>query len=562
MRLIKLSLLAGISLVILLCCGGKSGQTSDLPKLVVFISLDSWRGDLPGRFQPYYTGGLQRFTENAAWFTNTVHHHASTATGPGHLTLLSGRHHGSMGILANNYFDKSQGRNFYCVEDEASPIIGQSGRGTSYRRVEGTSLGDWLKKTHPSAKVFSVSGKDRAAVLMGGKNPDGAYWYDWDLGNFITSKYYMETYPDYIDEFNQQNYPAGYRGVRWEKSQPESYYQSVGRSEDDYFYERDISRRTSDSEKNPDRHNPSFPHYISSGDSGLSHTYYGQFGFMPFLDEVTLQLAERISAEENLGVDEVPDLLIVGISSMDIITHCTGPNGHETAELELLLDQYLETFMIKLETRIPKSDILYAISSDHGCMDMPEMLQEQGLPAHRGGPTARAFRDSLKQAVQIKYGVDDDIFLSYGMLDIYISDSVLTDAGIEFSDLDAFIRTEALQQHWVQAVYNRDELTRHSDLDTLGQLVAHSWHPEKGPDWHIVPKQYQYLTSLPKGTGHGQPYYYDMHVPWMIMGDGISAQKISQRVRTIDIAPTLAELLNLKVPDNLDGHSVLSMIEH
>lgn len=562
MHCLKRMTLIVISLAIVLGCGGTEKSTEGLPKLVVFISLDSWRGDLPDRFQPYYTGGLKRFTENGAWFTNSVHNHASTATGPGHLTLLSGRHPGSMGILANNFYDKSKGKDFYCVEDAGSPLIGQAGQGTSYRRVEGSSLGDWLKATYAESKVFSVSGKDRAAILMGGKNPDGVYWYDWDKGNFITSQYYVDDYPDYLTAFNQQNYPAGYRGVTWEKSQPESYYKTVGRTEDDYFYERDISRRSADSEKNPDRHHPAFPHYISSGDSGISQTYFSQFGFMPYLDEVTLKLAQTISEKEGLGQDAIPDLLIVGISSMDIITHCVGPNGHETAELELTLDGYLKTFMQEIENRVPKSEILYVISSDHGCMDMPEMLQEQGIPAHRGGRTARAFRDSLKRAVQENFSVDEDIFLSYGMLDIYIDDSRLAAANIAFTELDAFIRKEVLKQEWVASIYNREELAEYTNLDTLGQMVAHSWHPEKGPDWHIVPKQYQYLTSLPKGTGHGQPYYYDMHVPWMIMGEGIKPQKIARRVRTIDIAPTLAEMLKLKVPDNLDGRSVLSLIEY
>ncbi|MCF7801851.1 MAG: alkaline phosphatase family protein [Candidatus Marinimicrobia bacterium] len=561
MHYLKLITLTAMSLAILLGCRGTDDTKKDLPKLVVFISLDSWRGDLPDRFQPYYTGGLKQFTDNSAWFTNSVHNHAATATGPGHLTLLSGRYHGSMGTLANNFYDKSKGQDFYCVEDAVSPLIGQAGQGASYRRVEGSSLGDWLKAAYPESKVFSVSGKDRAAVLMGGKNPDGVYWYDWDQGNFITSQYYVDEYPDYMTEFNRQKYPAGYRGVKWEKSQPESFYQKVGRAEDDYFYERDISRRTSDSEKNPEWHHPAFPHYISSGDSGISRTYYSQFGFMPYLDEVTLKLAETISEKEELGQDEIPDLLIVGISSMDIITHCVGPNGHETAELELTLDRYLDAFMQKIESMVPKSEILYVISSDHGCMDIPEMLQEQGIPAHRGGLAARAFRDSLKSAVREKFTVDEDIFLSFGMLDIYISDSILTAANIEFAELETFIREEVLKQNWVEAIYNREELADYTNLDTLGQMVAHSWHPEKGPDWHVVPKEYQYLTSLPKGTGHGQPYYYDMHVPWMIMGEGIEPQKISRRVRTIDIAPTLAEMLNLEVPDNLDGRSVLSLIE-
>ncbi len=564
-----LGLLSVFGITFLLTGCEKQASPEKLPRLVVFISVDQWRGDLPIKFAPYYHKGLKRFVTRGVWFQNATHDHSNTATGPGHLTLLSGRFPGSMGILSNNFYDAQLKRSIYSVEDDNAKIIGNNKHGESYHYVLGTSLGDWLKAAYPKAKVFSVSGKDRAAIFMAGAHPDGVYWYDWNDPNFVTSSYYRNDYPQYIKDFNQVNYPAAYLHRKWEKSQPDSFYQKLAR-QDDYFYERDISRRTSDRCEDPKLHHPVFPHYISAGDSGLTKTYYQQFGFMPFLDEVTLRLASTIAENEKLGQDDIPDLLLVSLSAHDVILHCTGPESQEEAELEMTLDRYLQYFMDQLEQKVPRKNILYVLVSDHGGMTMPEYLQAEGIPARRGGQQAKAFRDSLEAALFNRFGANSskpgksaaNMFYSFGKTTIYVNQSYLTTHNLSSDSLNEFIQAEAKKQAWVARVYSRKQLINYAQLDSLGRLVAHSWNAERGPDWVIVPVKYDYLTSLPKGTGHGYPYYYDRHVPWIIMGDEFKPRTINTRVATVDIAPTLAAILKIKVPDNLDGHSVLNLFQN
>ena len=559
-------LFAGLlSLLVLTSCGSeKSAETAQpsIPKLVVFITIDEWRGDLPIRFQKHYRHGLKTFTDNSIWFTDAIVDHAVTATGPGHLTLLSGRHHGSMGILANNFYDKALKRTVYCAEDEGAKILGEDEPGGSYKNIEGSSLGDWMKTTRSESKVFSVSGKDRAAILAAGREADGVYWYQWNTGKFITSTYYTEAYPEYIQAFNDSDYPAQYINEKWIKSQPDSFYEAVTQTPDDYLFERDLSRRTADTETDPHLHHPSFPHEIAAGKTGLSKSYYEGFGFMPWLDEITLKLAATIAKEEKLGQDDTPDLLIVSLSAHDVIFHCTGPESHEEAEVEMTLDNYLAQFMTALETNVPKQDILYVLAADHGGMSLPEYLQEKGIDAHRRGVQAKIFRDSLKTAILNRCQTSDSLFLAFQTLDIYWNDVFAEAHGIQKSAADQFIRQEALKQDWIAAVYSREQLDDYTHLDSLGMLVAHSWNTRKGADWVIVQAEYNYLSSLPKGTGHGAPYYYDMHVPWLMMGTGLKPQSIRQKVRTIDIAPTLAEILKVTPPNHLDGKSVLSLVRN
>lgn len=566
MQISKLLGVGLFGLLVLNACNPEKKTTEtanpSIPKLVVFIVIDQWRGDLPGRFQKYYQQGLKDFTDQGVWFKDAIVDQAVTATGPGHLTLLSGRYPGKMGILANNFYDKNLRRSVYCAEDADAKIVGSNEPGGSYRNIDGSSLGDWIKAANPASKVFSVSAKDRAAILAGGREADGVYWYEWNTGKFITSTYYTAAYPAYINAFNQAEYPAHYFNQKWTQSQPDSFYGKTARTPDDYFYERDLSRRTDDTSDDPTRHHPVFPHNLTAGNTAASKAFYNDFGFMPWLDEVTLKLAETIAAEEKLGQDEAPDLLIVSLSAHDIILHCAGPESYEAAELEMTLDRYLAEFMSTLEIDVPKKDILYVLVSDHGGMSLPEYLREQGIDAHRSGIQAGNFRDSLKTAILGKYQTSDSLFLSFGTQDIYWNDAFAAAHGIQKSAVDQFIRQEAQKQGWVATVYSREQLDDYTHLDSLGMLVAHSWNSAKGPDWILVQAKYHYLSKLPKGTGHGAPYYYDMHVPWLMMSPGVSPQSILQKVRTIDIAPTLAEILKVTPPDNLDGKSLLALIKN
>ena len=62
-----------------------------------------------------------------------------------------------------------------------------------------------------------------------------------------------------------------------------------------------------------------------------------------------------------------------------------------------------------------------------------------------------------------------------------------------------------------------------------------------------------YPDASARGTGHGSPYYYDRHVPLVFFGADVDAGVSRDPVRTVDIAPTLAALAGIAVPDDLDG---------
>ncbi len=55
------------------------------------------------------------------------------------------------------------------------------------------------------------------------------------------------------------------------------------------------------------------------------------------------------------------------------------------------------------------------------------------------------------------------------------------------------------------------------------------------------------------GSTHQSGYHHDRHVPLMVWGSGVTAGRVADRVSSVDVAPTLAALMGLSVPDGLDG---------
>ena len=191
MKKIAFGLVCAITLNFINCAGGHSKP----PTLVVLLVVDQMRPDLLTRFDDLYKGGFRWLIDHGIWFTNTHHEHSYTATGPGHTAIGFGQYPGKVGVIGNSFYDRSLKKNVNCVEDPKAKVVGSNrGLARSASRYDAKGLGDWIKLKHPRSKVISIGGKDRAACLLGGKNPDQAIYYN-QLGEFISSDYYVDELP-------------------------------------------------------------------------------------------------------------------------------------------------------------------------------------------------------------------------------------------------------------------------------------------------------------------------------------------------------------------------------
>jgi hypothetical protein len=543
------------------------------PKLAVLIVFDQMRGDYVDRWKELFVpDGFRRLETEGAWFTNCHYPYATTQTGPGHASLLSGCSADRHGIIANNWYERKEGAPVYCatniryervpprpadaaVKKPAGPPLERSifdenpntpGFGAPSRMLVQT-LGDTVKSaTNGEGKVFGLSLKDRSAILPAGEKPDGCYWAD--KGEFITSNYYRTRLHPWVTKFNQEKSSDRWFGQNWDRLNPNLNYARYS-GPDEVAGEDEGAHQ-----------GRSFPHPIGAAKK-LGSEYYSALANSPFGNQVLLDLACRCIEEEQLGKHSVPDLLIISFSSNDLIGHCWGPDSQEVLDVTLRSDLIIRDLLRFLDQNVGQGNYVVAMSADHGICPLPEVTRSQGRIADRIPPMP--LMASIEQHLQQTYGNAADKqhesdkkagqparwIETANDAGIYLNQRLFESLHLDLDSVANELANWISQQPSIQTAYSRQQLSGNLPAyDEIGRRVQKSFHPERSGDVMIVFKPYDLLTSRRTGTNHGTPHPYDTHVPLLIFGPGIKAAKRTDPVTPQAIAAILAHAIGVPAP--------------
>lgn len=340
-----------LSVIMAILVVSTTPRAAERPRLVVVIAIDQMRGDHLTKYAPLYGEGFKRLSTEGVHYLTADLNYAGTATGPGHATLGTGTYPWKSGIVANNFTERSTGKKVYCVADStAGPVDGLGGK-MSPRNLLSPGFTDWVKAASPASRVVSLSYKDRAAVLMGGRRPDAAYWFDRSAGRMGSSSYYMSTLPAWVREFNGSGWIEQHLPGAWTRLLPDSVYERFG--PDDMPGEPLwLGTRT-------------FPHVIEPGNK------VGRLFSTPWGNDYLLDFAKAAIAGEGLGTREAVDVLWISLSTTDDIGSEFGPSSHEMIDNLVRIDRALGGFLAYLEKRFGRDGVTVALSGDHGVMQMP-----------------------------------------------------------------------------------------------------------------------------------------------------------------------------------------------
>ena len=514
------------------------------PKLVVVISVDQLSTQLMQAFGPELTGGIGRLRKEGVFFTEAYHDHGFTETGPGHSVLLSGRFPAHTGIVENRWMDRSTGKFVYCVEDpQAKPLHAPTQRGASNFRLLGDELGDWLQAQVPGSRVFALSGKDRAAILMAGRKPTGVYWFTGTAG-FTSSSVYQDRLPAWLVAYDQAlSDRIAADSWLWLKdpATPE------GRTGQWVFGAQTVR-------------NGGLPRLIQGAGMPLDKSFETRFRPSPFLDAVTLEAAEALLDGEHLGQGPGTDLLALSFSATDYIGHQYGMLGTEMRDQLHRLDLGLGRLLDRIRRQHPGAWVV--LSADHGAMDMVEVLAEQGFPARR--LQIEPFMAALQAELKTAFKVDRELLKPVQEPNVlYLDEAVLMAAKLDRGEVlrraqtwlrarpeiaDAFTYEEMLATDPAATGSPRDSTTR--------VLLRRSFHAERSGDLLVAVKPFVVMGGPPATypAGHGTPNAYDRRVPLIFWGPWKPGER-REPVRIVDLAPTLARELGLKAGP-VDGRAL------
>lgn len=518
---------------IAVACGTPPAPRGEGVSLVVLVAVDQARYEYLERFRPLLAGGLARLLDEGTVFTNAFQNHATTETAPGHAALSTGTEPAHSGIVANEWFERDTGRVVLSVGTSAEP---------SPEYLETTALADWMRAADSRSKVFSASAKDRSAVMLGGHDPDGAYWYDSSTGAWRTASYYDRARRQWLEDYNLSRPLESLFGSEWTPLASQ-----VPREE---YGIRDADRGL---------FAQGFPHPLGGYELEPGPWFYGAIYGTPFIDWYLGQLAQTIVVQEDLGADGNVDLLALSFSALDTVGHAYGPNSPEVLDVVLRLDRVLGELLDLLVDRVGREHLLVALSADHGVPALPELLALEGEPARRLGADDVACVQNAGLALRHRIGGRDWLRSAEG--GFYLNERALAGLGVDKADIERAAADLLQQCDAVRRVWTSTELAAGEPVDDpYWERYHNNFFPGRSPDLQVQLWPH-YLAYAGTGTTHGSPYDYDAHVPIVFWGAGIPHGSVATRVAAVDVAPTLAALLGVRAPADLDGVERTGLLE-
>lgn len=530
-----------------------AGQPRDKPKLVVGIVVDQMRQEYLLRYyNKFGEGGFKRLINDGFMLRNAHYNYVPTVTGPGHASVYSGTTPAIHGIISNEWYDKELRKQVNCVNDPERRSVGTDEplvSASPWRMLTSTITDELRLATQKRSRVVGIGIKDRGAILPAGHTPNGAYWYDTRTGRFITSTYYMEKLPPWVERFNKRNLADQYLSQTWKPFYPVTDYVESG--PDDSPYEVKFTGKDK----------PVFPYDLKELRSKNGN--FEMLATTPFGDDIVTELAKAAIDGESLGADEWTDFLAISYSSTDAVGHSFGPNSVEVEDMYIRLDRNLEDLLRYLDEKAGRDNYLVFLTADHAVADVAQSLLDNRIPS--GYFDAAAVKTRLNEFLR-QYFPSEDIVETIDGHQLFLNHrAFLKDprsAGVDFLVATELIVNFLEGEKGVANAYS-ESVIRQAAYDEAGikGMVTRGYHPKRSGDIMIVLEPGWYGAGRIEGTTHGSPYSYDTHVPLIFFGKGISKGSSSAYHAITDIAPTLCLLLDIRLPNGAMGRPITGIID-
>ena len=519
-------------------------HAQERPKLVVGLVVDQMRWDFLYRYYNRYApNGFKRLLTEGFSCENTMIPYTPTYTAAGHSCVYTGSVPALHGIMGNNWYDKAQKKVVYCTDDFLVQGVGSGSAAgkMSPRNMWSTTITDELRlATNFRNKTIAIALKDRGAILPGGHTANAAYWFDNTSGGWISSTFYMQQLPAWVQTFNNRKLPDGYLQQNWNTLLPISTYtQSTA---DSNAYENKLGGVSN-----------SFPH-ITANLVGTNK--YEVFKATPFGDSYTLEMAKAAIDGEQLGKSGFTDFLAISLSSPDYVGHSFGPNSIEIEDAYLRLDKEMALFFSYLDKTIGKGQYLFFLTADHGVAHNSTFLTDRKIPA--GVFDNVTVQKTLADGLQKQFGVPG-IVSSFINSQFYLNDSLIIANKLDKKEIKNYIRQSMLQYAAISHVLDVENIANETLPQKLKNMLANSYNQKLSGDLQVIYKP-QWFENWRLGTTHGLWNPYDAHIPLVFMGWGIKPGKLNREVYMSDIAPTLGALLKIQMPNASIGDVITEVI--
>ena len=515
------------------------------PKLVVGIIVDQMRYDFLTRFYSKYgEGGFKRMMKEGYNCKNNHFNYVPTKTAPGHASVFTGTTPKYHGVLGNDWYDKKLKRQVYCVDDDSVTSVGttrDAGKESPHRMLT-TTFGDENRLfTQMRGKTIGIALKDRGSVLSAGHTANAAYWFDFEndgSGLWISSSYYMKELPKWVQDFNDSNITESYF-KEWNTLYDINTYIESGpdlNTFEELFNGKETATFPYDLAKLKDQ---------NEGFEIITESPYG--------NSLTSDFAIAAIENEQLGQDDITDVLTISYSSTDKVGHKFGPNSKEIEDTYLRFDKDLERLFDALDEKVGVGNYTVFLTSDHAAPDTMNYLKSVKIQS--GFFNETTMQNELNEFLKSKYGVEQ-IVVSRINNQLFLDHEKIKENNLDLQTIKNELGIRLLNYDLIDKVYVTNRFNQLEETSGYLEEMLNKGHNQKrSGDILFVYAPYVLKDVLwnRTGTDHGTALNYDTHVPLLFFGKGIKQGQTLQRTEIIDIAPTISALLGISFPNGSIG---------
>ena len=522
---------------------GVASAQEQKPRLILQITVDQLRGDLPEKYMKHMTqGGFRYLKEKGTWYKSAYYQHSVTQTAVGHTTLATGAYPSEHGMISNAWYDRKTKSKMYNVQDKSTHILrfneseesSKNSDGRSPKNILVSTFSDELRLfTNKKAKVFAVSVKDRGAVTLGGH--DGkAFWFDKSTGEFVSSSYYYDSYPSWVKTYNKHKTNTTLSNKAWELSMPLSEY---------------IYKDEKKGEINYAGFGTTFPHQYGTKEDKY---FNSRIAFSPAGYELTLAFAKELLKAEKLGKDKITDFLAISFSATDYVGHVFGPSSVEAEENLLRLDKTLANLFSFIDKEVGLKNTLIVLYADHGAPETPSHLHELHLKSEQ----VYTIGLSADERALKKLSIDKSLIEAFELPYLYLNYDEIKKRGLHVEDVALDISTKLKKLEGIEEAIISTKLINNQLPDTyLNRSALKNFNKERSGDILLINKPLYVMNSKTSkvACNHGSPWKYDTFVPVIFAGYNIEHKEVYRNIEPNDIAPTLSAIVGAKTPSNASG---------
>ena len=519
----------------------------DKPKLIIGIVIEELRYDQLEKFRDKFVeNGIKKLLNEGTFYKNASYQYVLSQSAPGYATIATGTEPSYHGITSDNWYLPLKNELIYSTKDSKVAAVGGSYENgqQSPLNLYSSSFSDELElATNNLSKVYGVGMKDYSSILSTGHAGNGAFWYDDVTGTFMTSSYYMNKLPGWVNDFNALMMSEEYLNGVWDRLQPLDFYTQC--MPDSNEYETGFNGRSY------------FPYNLkemSSTGTGLLNKKknYSLLRETPFADSFTNELALRLIKEEGLGSDDITDFLSINYSSTDYIGHRFGPNSVEMADAILRLDKDIETLLKYINDNLSKKDVLIYFTSTHGISEIPAILKKNKIPS--GYFERNQAIMLLKSYLNAIYGQGDWI-KGYYENQIFLNRTLIEDSKIALEDIQKKIARFLVQFSGIASAIPYSAFEANDFNNGVLKKISNGFSSQRSGDI-IITLNPGWVDKDNYVTNHNSPYDYDSHVPLIWYGWTVNRASVTRQVNITDIAVTLSGLCKIPLPNASSGGSL------